>query len=91
MVKPSLKAGSIVDGFQIEDRVHQGGMATLWRVARVGDALPMLMKVPKLGEGEDPGRHCQFRNGTNDPASAVRGLMFRSLLPPVILLYSRTS
>ena len=60
MVKPSLKAGSIVDGFQIEDRVHQGGMATLWRVVRAGDALPMLMKVPKLGEGEDPGAIVSF-------------------------------
>jgi serine/threonine protein kinase len=60
MVKPSLKAGSIVDGFQIEDRVHQGGMATLWRVSRPGDALPMLMKVPKLGEGEDPGAIVSF-------------------------------
>jgi serine/threonine protein kinase len=54
MVKPSLETGSIVDGFRIEDCVHRGGMATLWRVSRPGATMPMLMKVPKLGEGEDP-------------------------------------
>ena len=60
MVKPSLVAGSIVDGFLIEDCVHRGGMATLWRVSRVGDATPMLMKVPKLSEGEDPAAIVSF-------------------------------
>jgi len=60
MVKPSLTAGSIVGGFQIEDCVHRGGMATLCRVSRVGDAMPMLMKVPKLGEGEDPAAIVNF-------------------------------
>jgi eukaryotic-like serine/threonine-protein kinase len=54
MVKPSLEAGSIVDGFLIEACVHEGGMATLWRVSRPGMTMPMLMKVPKLGEQADP-------------------------------------
>jgi eukaryotic-like serine/threonine-protein kinase len=54
MVKSSLKAGSIIDGFTIEDCIHRGGMATLWRVSRPDATMPMLMKVPKLSEGEDP-------------------------------------
>jgi serine/threonine protein kinase len=49
-----LEPGRIVDGFRIEECVHRGGMATLWRVSRPGETLPMLMKVPRIGEGEDP-------------------------------------
>src|SRR5271167_1943306 len=54
MVKPSLEMGSIVDGFRIEECVHRGGMATLWRVSRAGETTPFLMKVPRIAEGEDP-------------------------------------
>jgi eukaryotic-like serine/threonine-protein kinase len=54
MVKPLLEAGTIIDGFRLEERVHRGGMATLWSVARPGATMPMLMKVPIISEGEDP-------------------------------------
>jgi serine/threonine protein kinase len=60
MVKPSLEAGSIVDGFLIEACVHRGGMATLWRVSRPDATMPMLMKVPKLGEHADPAAIVSF-------------------------------
>ena len=60
MVAPSLETGSIVDGFLIEDCVHKGGMATLWRVSRPGATMPMLMKVPQLGEGADPAAIVSF-------------------------------
>jgi serine/threonine protein kinase len=60
MVKPSLKTGSTIDGFKIGECVHRGGMATLWRVARPGSTLSMLMKVPKLGEGADPAAIVSF-------------------------------
>jgi eukaryotic-like serine/threonine-protein kinase len=35
-------------------------MATLWSVAHPGEIMPLLMKVPKLGEGEDPGAIVSF-------------------------------
>jgi serine/threonine protein kinase len=54
MVKPSLEPGATIDGFRIEERVHQGGMAAVWRVSRPGTTLPMLMKVPFMAEGADP-------------------------------------
>jgi eukaryotic-like serine/threonine-protein kinase len=54
MVKPSLAPGTIIDDFRVEDCVHRGGMATLWCVSREGTSEPMLMKVPKIAEGEDP-------------------------------------
>ncbi len=60
MVKPSLELGAIIDGFRIEERLHQGGMATLWRVSRAGVTTPMLMKVPRITEGEDPAAIVSF-------------------------------
>jgi len=54
MVKPSLAAGATIDGFRIEERIHQGGMAALWRVSRPDINMPMLMKVPFMAEGADP-------------------------------------
>ncbi len=60
MVKPSLELGAMIDDFVIEERVHEGGMATLWRVSREGATMPMLMKVPKITEGEDPAAIVSF-------------------------------
>ena len=60
MVKPLLGQGSIIDGFRIEECIHRGGMATLWSVSCPDLTMPMLMKVPKLGEGEDPAAIVSF-------------------------------
>ncbi len=60
MAGPVLEIGAILDGFRIETLVHQGGMSTLWRVSRDGEAMPMLMKVPILNEGEDPAAIVSF-------------------------------
>jgi serine/threonine protein kinase len=60
MVKPSLEPGSIIDGFRIEQQLHRGGMATLWRVSRPDATMPMLMKVPRFSEGEDPAAIVSF-------------------------------
>ena len=49
-----LVAGRVIDGFTLEELVHTGGMAALWRVTKAGETRPMLMKVPFLGEGDDP-------------------------------------
>ena len=56
----SLEVGQIVDGFRLDERAHQGGMATLWRVTRVAPVrpgepdLPLIMKVPRIKGGDDP-------------------------------------
>jgi eukaryotic-like serine/threonine-protein kinase len=60
VVKPVLEINAVIDGFQIEERVHVGGMATLWRVSRPGSTMPMLMKVPKIAEGADPAAIVSF-------------------------------
>ena len=54
MVKPSIEPGAELDGFTIGERVHHGGMATLWTVTHPGIPAPLLMKIPRLSEGEDP-------------------------------------
>jgi hypothetical protein len=53
VVKPGLASGATIDGFLIGEPVHRGGMAQLWQVTRPDIAMPMLMKVPILAEGED--------------------------------------
>ena len=60
MAKALLKTGSVIDGFTIGERVHAGGMATLWAVTHPDHAMPMLMKVPKMSEGEDPAAVVSF-------------------------------
>jgi serine/threonine protein kinase len=60
MAKPLHEPGAIVDGFRLEEIAHRGGMATLWRVSRPGTTMPMLMKVPKIGEGADPAAIVSF-------------------------------
>jgi serine/threonine protein kinase len=60
MARDHLEPGSIVDGFRIEERIHTGGMATLWRVTRPDVAMPMLMKIPKTFEGAEPAAIVSF-------------------------------
>ena len=54
MPKPLVKSGAEVDGFTIGECVHAGGMATLWSVTHPGIDRPLLMKIPRVSEGEDP-------------------------------------
>ena len=62
-IAPPLEKGAIVDGFMLEKRLHQGGMAAMWSVTRVDadgkpaprpDEPPLIMKVPRIKGGEDP-------------------------------------
>jgi len=48
-----LQPGTVIDGFRVEERVHEGGMAVLYGVSGgPAPGFPMLMKVPRLGPGE---------------------------------------
>jgi nucleotide-binding universal stress UspA family protein len=56
-MKPApLEAGMEIDGFVLQERLHKGGMAMLWRVTRSDAATPepLLMKIPILGDNDDP-------------------------------------
>ncbi|MBK9363934.1 MAG: protein kinase [Rubrivivax sp.] len=53
----SPRPGLVIDGFVVDEQLHRGGMATLWAVRREGpapDAMPLVMKVPRIEGGEDP-------------------------------------
>lgn len=60
MGKQRIAPGATVDGFRIGERIHSGGMATLWEVTRPDIDFPILMKIPKLAEGADPAAVVSF-------------------------------
>ena len=60
MAKPAIVSGAQLDGFTIGECVHRGGMATLWTVTHPGIAVPLLMKIPRVSEGEDPAAIVSF-------------------------------
>ena len=48
MAKANLNAGMAIDGFRLQERLHRGGMADIWRVSRDDIDFPIVMKVPLL-------------------------------------------
>ncbi|MFZ5736733.1 MAG: serine/threonine protein kinase [Pseudomonadota bacterium] len=60
MDQVTFEPGSTLDGFIIEEAIHRGGMATLFKVRRDDDPMPMVMKTPRIGEGEDPAAIVSF-------------------------------
>src|SRR5882757_8609785 len=60
MAKPSIVSGVQLDGFTVGECVHRGGMATLWTVTHPGIDVPLLMKIPRVSEGEDPAAIVSF-------------------------------
>lgn len=49
-----MKTGDIIGGFTLGEVLHIGGMAVLREATHPGHPGPILMKLPKLAEGEDP-------------------------------------
>jgi nucleotide-binding universal stress UspA family protein len=60
LAKASVVPGAVIDGFTVGECVHSGGMATLWSVTWPDVAVPMLMKIPRVSEGEDPAAIVSF-------------------------------
>src|SRR5215467_3921584 len=60
MANSSIQPGNLLDGFTIGECIHHGGMATLWSVTHPDIAVPLLMKIPRVGEGEDPAAIVSF-------------------------------
>lgn len=55
-----LQSGETIDGFTVGQRLHVGGMATLWEVTHPNHSIPLVMKAPLLNEGEDPAAIVSF-------------------------------
>jgi eukaryotic-like serine/threonine-protein kinase len=60
MAKHSVQPGAVIDGFTIGECVHSGGMATLWSATWPEIDVPLLMKIPRVSEGEDPAAIVSF-------------------------------
>ena len=56
------RPGQVIDGFRLEERLHTGGFAHVWRVTRPGsaDPMPLVMKVPRMLGGRDPAAFVGF-------------------------------
>jgi nucleotide-binding universal stress UspA family protein len=48
----ALHPGLTIDGFELIAPLHEGGMATLWRVSHAQHTMPLLMKLARIGYGE---------------------------------------
>jgi serine/threonine protein kinase len=48
----SLKPGQEIDGFCVGERLHAGGMGSIYRVTKPGFPRPLVMKVPHEGDLE---------------------------------------
>jgi nucleotide-binding universal stress UspA family protein len=55
-----VQQGAVVDGFLVGELLHTGGMAVLRAVSRPDVAMPLLMKIPSMLEGEDPAAIVSF-------------------------------
>jgi nucleotide-binding universal stress UspA family protein/predicted Ser/Thr protein kinase len=49
---PPIAPGSEIDGFCLGEMIHEGTMAFVYRLTGSGGALPLVMKIPRLGPGE---------------------------------------
>jgi nucleotide-binding universal stress UspA family protein len=103
MARLAIESGATIDGFTVGECVHRGGMATLWSVTRPELASPLLMKIPRVSEGEDPAAIVSFEmeqmilprlSGPHVPACFAAGDLARQ--PYVVIeripgktLYSR--
>ncbi len=61
-----MQPGQCIDGYELVELLHRGGMATVWKVARADLAVDAIMKIPILG---------------NDPTAIVGFEVEQMILP----------
>lgn len=54
------REGEVIGGFTLGPVAHRGGMAILHEATHPDHALPILVKLPRLAEGEDPAAIVSF-------------------------------
>ena len=65
-----LRAGANIDGFILDEVIHKGGMAVIWRVTKPEIGVPIAMKIPMIGEG--------------DEASSIVGFEMEQMIMPLL-------
>ena len=53
MPRAYIRDGAVIDGFRIGEKIHTGGMATVWRATRGDIDQPIVMKIPNIEESDD--------------------------------------
>jgi nucleotide-binding universal stress UspA family protein len=74
--------GSAIDGFRLAEMIHAGSMATIFRLAAPEGALPLIMKIPRLGPGERAVNVIGF-----EVCRTVLGAMAQSRHHPTLIAY----
>ena len=54
MTTARLVAGTAIDGFRLEEKIHQGSMSVLWRARGAEEPGPLVMKIPLVRDFDDP-------------------------------------
>ena len=81
MAKEELEPGSNIDGFIVGEKIHTGGMATLWRVTKPGIDEPIVsISTDYRGASAEVGRtNAGFVNVvTKSGSNSYRGDLFYS-------------
>src|SRR4029453_19623647 len=50
----SIEPGPLLADFRLEEKIHQGSMAQIWRVSHPDRPFPMAMKIPSWRDSADP-------------------------------------
>lgn len=51
-VEDSFQPGKVIDGFELGEEVHRGGMAVLVSAIKKGIDVPLLLKIPRIGRNQ---------------------------------------
>ncbi len=74
--------GAEIDGFRLGQCVHVGSMASIYRLEGRDGALPLVMKIPRLGAGERSANVVSF-----EQCRMVLGALAQSVHHPTLVAY----
>jgi eukaryotic-like serine/threonine-protein kinase len=74
--------GAEIDGFRLGQCVHVGSMASIYRLEGRNGALPLVMKIPRLGAGERSANVVSF-----EQCRMVLGALAQSVHHPTLVAY----
>jgi nucleotide-binding universal stress UspA family protein len=79
--RPVFGPGSEIDGFVLGERIHAGAMALIFRLEGTNGPLPLIMKIPRLGQGEPAANVISF-----EVERLVLGSLFSRHVPTLVAM-----
>ena len=77
-----IAEGTEIDGFRLGELMHEGSMASIYRLVADDGPLPLVMKIPRLGPGERPVNVIGF-----EVCRTVLGALAQSPHHPTLVAY----